>query len=145
MMTRRRTLRMVLWIALIGIITVIAAVYYVFNKPHRNISKEDASYTVTARDLIAEFQADENAATAKYLEKVISVTGIIKSIRTLDNHNMVFSLDDQMAGVSCTVDSADVEKYRSKLELYTTDAIGGFKGRCTGMLMDIQLTDCVPE
>lgn len=144
-MTKPKTLRILIWIVLIGIIVGISAVYYVFNKPHRNIAKEDAAFTVTARDLIAEFKSDENAATAKYRDKVISVTGIIKGIRTLDNHNMVFSLEDQMEGVSCTIDSADVVNNRSKLDLYTTDALAGFKGRCTGMLMDIQLTDCVPE
>ncbi len=144
-MKQRKTLRILLWIVLVGIIIGISAVYYVFNKPHRNIAKEDAAYTVKAKDLIAEFQTDENAATAKYRDKVISVTGIIKDIRTLDNHNMVFSLEDQMEGVSCTVDSADVVNNRSKLDLFTIDALAGFKGRCTGMLMDIQLTDCVPE
>lgn len=144
-MTTRKTLRILLWVLLIGIVVAFSAVYYVFNMPRRNISKENAVYTLDAKQLISEFKKDEDSATKKYLDQAITVKGEIKSIRTLDNHSMVFSLEDEMEGVSCTVDSADVVNNSSKLSQFTIGSMSKFKGRCSGMLMDIQIINCVPE
>jgi len=145
-MTKKlKTFRIILWIFLVGIVVGSATVYYVFNMPHRNISKEKAVYTLEAKQLISDFKSDEVAATKKYLDQTITVKGEIKSIRTLDNHSMVFSLEDEMEGVSCTVDSADVANSSSKLAQLTNGSTGTFKGRCSGMLMDIQVINCVPE
>ena len=145
MAKKLKTFRIILWIFLIGIVVGSAGVYYVFNMPRRNISKEKAVFTLDAKQLISEFKTDESSATSKYLNKTISVKGEIKNIRTLDNHSMVFSLEDPMEGVSCTVDSADVVIYSSKLTRFTKGSTGTFKGRCSGMLMDTQIINCVPE
>ena len=144
-MAKRKTLRILLWIFLIGIVIASSAVYYVFNMPRRNISKENAVYKLEAKQLISDFKSDEAAATKKYLDQAIAVKGEIKGIRTLDNHSMVFSLEDEMEGVSCTVDSADVVSNALKLGQFTKGSTGTFKGRCSGMLMDIQVINCVPE
>ena len=144
-MAKRKTLRILLWIFLIGIVIAASAVYYVFNMPRRNISKENAVYKLEAKQLISDFKSDEAAATKKYLDQAIAVKGEIKGIRTLDNHSMVFSLEDEMEGVSCTVDSADVVSNALKLGQFTKGSTGTFKGRCSGMLMDIQVINCVPE
>lgn len=144
-MSKPKILRIIIWVFLIGLICAASAIYYVFNMPRRNISKENAVYTLVAKQLISDFRSDETVATAKYLDQVIAVTGEIKSIRTLDNHSMVFSLEDQMEGVSCTVDSADVVNNSSKLAQLTIGTKGQFKGRCSGMLMDIQIINCVPQ
>ena len=145
MAKKLKTFRIILWIFLIGIVVVSAVVYYVFNMPHRNISKEKAVYTLEAKQLISDFKSDEAVATKKYLDQTIAVKGEIKSLRTLDNHSMVFSLEDEMEGVSCTVDSADVVKSSLKLSKFIRGSTGTFKGRCSGMLMDIQVINCVPE
>ena len=145
-MTKKlKTFRIIFWIFLIGIVVGSAGVYYVFNMPRRDISKEKAVYTLDAKLLISDFKSDEVLATKKYLDQTITVKGEIKSIRTLDNNSMVFSLEDEMEGVSCTVDSADVVNYSSKLTQFTKGSTGTFKGRCSGMLMDIQVINCVPE
>ena len=144
-MTTRKTIRILLWIFLIGIVVAVSAVYYVFNKHRRNISKESALYSLEAKQLISEFRKDETTATAKYLDKAITVKGEIKNVRTLENHSMVFSLEDEMEGVSCTVDSADAVINSSKLTQFSKGSMGTFKGRCSGMLMDIQIINCVPE
>lgn len=144
-MAKLKTFRIILWIFLIGIVVGVSGVYYVFNMPRRNISKETAVYTLEAKQLISDFKGDEVLATKKYLDKTISVKGEIKNIRTLDNHSMVFSLEDEMEGVSCTVDSADVANSSSKISQFIKGSTGTFKGRCSGMLMDIQVINCVPE
>ena len=144
-MAKQKNLRTFLWIFLIAMVLGVSAVYYVFNKPRRNLSKEVAVYTLDAKQLISEFKKDESVATKKFLDQAISVKGEIKSIRTLDNQSMVFSLEDEMEGVSCTVDSADVVKNSTKLTQLSKGSVGTFKGRCSGMLMDIQVINCVPQ
>jgi len=144
-MAKLKTFRIILWIFLIGLVVGVSGVYYVFNMPRRDVSKEKAVYTLEAKQLVSDFKSDEAAATKKYLDQAITVKGEIKSIRTLDNHSMVFSLEDEMEGVSCTVDSANVVNGSAKLALFTKGSVGTFKGRCSGMLMDIQVINCVPE
>ena len=144
-MTKREILRIFLWTVLVGIVIGSASVYYVFNMPRRNISKEKSVYALDAKQMISEFKKDEDSATKKYLDKTISVKGEIKSIRTLNNHGMVFSLEDEMEGVSCSVDSADVVNNALKIAQLVKGSTGTFKGRCSGMLMDIQVINCVPE
>ena len=144
-MAKRKILHIFLWIFLIAMVLGVSAVYYVFNKPRRNLSNEVAVYTLDAKQLISEFKKDESVATKKFLDQAISVKGEIKSIRTLDNQSMVFSLEDEMEGVSCTVDSADVVKNSTKLTQLSKGSVGTFKGRCSGMLMDIQVINCVPQ
>jgi hypothetical protein len=142
---KKQTLRIFLWLFIFVIITGFLAIYYIFNMPHRNISKEKAVYTLDARQLISEFHKDEAAATSKYLDRTISVKGEIRSIRSLENHTIVFSLEDAMEGVSCIVDSADASKNVVLLSQFKKNSIVTFKGRCSGMLMDIQVINCVPE
>jgi len=144
-MTKPNLLRILLWIILVGIVVGSASVYYIFNMPRRNISKEKAVYALEAKQLISEFKKDEDSATKKYLDKTILVKGEIKSIRILNNHGMVFSLEDEMEGVSCSVDSADVVNNALKIAQFVKGSMGSFKGRCSGMLMDIQVINCVPE
>ena len=144
-MANRKVLRILVWLFVIGLIFAFSAIYYVFNMPRRNIAKENAAFTLTAKQLISDFKKDENGANAKYIDKVIAVSGEIKGIRTLDNHSMVFSLEDAMEGVSCTVDSAEVVKNSAKLSQLKSGETGNFKGRCSGMLMDIQIINSSPE
>ena len=144
-MTTKKTIRIVLWIFVIGLIAAFSSIYYVFNMPRRNLAKENAVYSLEAKQLMSEFKKDENSSNTKYHDKAISVNGEIKGIRTLDNHSMVFSLEDAMEGVSCTVDSADVVGYSSKLSTVKIGSKATFKGRCSGMLMDIQVINCIPE
>lgn len=144
-MNNKIAVRLVLWLFLIGLIAAFGAIYYVFNMPRRNLSRENAVYTLTAKQLISEFKSGETSATAKYLDKAIAVSGEIKGIRTLDNHTVVYSLEDEMEGVSCSVDSAEAVRNSLKLTHFVKGSIVSFKGRCSGMLMDIQMINCVPE
>jgi hypothetical protein len=144
-MTSKKTLRIVVWVFFLGLLLAFGSIYYVFNMPHRNLAKETPSFTLSATQLISEFKKDEVGANKKYLNQALSISGQVKSVRNLENHGMVFSLEDAMEGVSCSIDSVDVVKYKSKLSTITEGTKASFKGRCSGMLMDIQLINCVPE
>ncbi|HNE30452.1 MAG TPA: hypothetical protein PLW66_14865, partial [Saprospiraceae bacterium] len=49
--------------------------YYLWNKPHQDIAASKTDVAIDAKQLFDEFNNDETAATAKYLDKMIAVSG----------------------------------------------------------------------
>ena len=62
---------------------------YVFHGGARDLATEDAVFTVTSKDITAEFTANVPAATKKYSDKAIAISGMVTaitdSIVTIDN------------------------------------------------------------
>ena len=62
---------------------------YVFHGGARDLATEEAVFTVTSKDITAEFTANVPAATKKYSDKAIAISGtvtaITDSIVTIDN------------------------------------------------------------
>ncbi len=115
--------------------------YKMYNKPHRDIGSEEAVATLSADELFAAFDEDEAAANAIYLDRVVEVSGVVDEVTKDAEGNTVVILKAEtamMGGVSATLDSS-IDK---------TGTIAGdlfrVKGRCTGMLMDVVLTNCFP-
>jgi hypothetical protein len=52
-------------------------IYYQFNKPHRNFSKESASFSFSAVELVKSYQNDQSLSDSLYDDQVIAVTGEI--------------------------------------------------------------------
>lgn len=82
-------------VKIIGVLFVIALIIgfsvfnYVFHGGARDLATEDTAFTVTSKDIIAEFAANVPGATKKYSDKAIAVSGIVTavtdSIVTIDN------------------------------------------------------------
>jgi tRNA_anti-like len=114
--------------------------FYLWNKPHQDMASAKADMSLSAKVIYDEFGADENAANAKYLDKVVQVKGLVASIDKQEG-TTVITLDtgDPMGGVACELDPL------SKHE--RTDFQAGeeviFKGTCSGKLSDVQLSRCV--
>jgi hypothetical protein len=124
----------------VGIALVVAtSVYlYVFHKPARMAASEEAAYTADVKSLVAEFEANENAANAKYLNKVVKVLGTVSSV-TENETELTVSLKeaDAMSGVTCSFLKNSLDK--SKV---TTGSKVAIKGICSGYLMDVVLSHC---
>lgn len=99
-------------IALVGVVgLLIGGSYaaYLYFQPHRDIQSVEVFVEIEAAQLVDEYLADANAANKKYLDaegesKVIVVKGIIKSIDTDQNNQIVATLksNNDDLGVSCT-------------------------------------------
>jgi tRNA_anti-like len=59
--------------------------YKMWNKPQQDIAKAKTDVSIDAAALFVEFDANEDAANAKYLDKIVAVTGIIKNIETAES------------------------------------------------------------
>jgi hypothetical protein len=132
-MTRSRLLLLI-----IGMIFLIGAVTYMFvwNKPHRDVASEKG-IAISADAIVAEYNADEKAADAKYLNKTIEVKGTVAKVEKNQDGQatVLFASADPMSSVFCTMRDKEVS-----LESGATVTV---KGICSGHTMDVLLTDCV--
>lgn len=126
-----------------GVIAVLLGgliAYKIYNKPHRDIAAERADYTVTADALFDEFEQDEPAANAKYLDNVVEVSGILEEIGFNTDDIPVYTLKAENAmigGISATLESTE----EHNADLQPGDGVI-VKCRCTGKLMDVVLVNC---
>jgi putative nucleic acid binding protein len=115
--------------------------FYMYNKPHKNMSKAKADIELSASQLFTDFENNEADANTKYLDKIIEVEGIVKEI-TKDEKGMTsITLEggSEMFGVICQMD--DLAKHK-RTDFKEGESVK-FKGICTGVLMDVILVRCV--
>ena len=75
--------KVVILVAIVIVIALAGFVYdYTFNSKHRNIANEEATVTLSAKELFANFQNNESLATANYLDNVIEINGNVTHIET---------------------------------------------------------------
>lgn len=67
-------------IALVCILVLAFVGYKYIYKSHRDISAEPVSYSVSVDDIYINFQANEQSANAKYLDKTIEIYGKITNL-----------------------------------------------------------------
>lgn len=118
-----------------------AVAYYLYNKPHRDIASEDAAFSLTADELFDAFEADEAAANALYLDKVVAVSGTVAEVTKNSAGQAVITItaaNAMLGGVSATMQEAGT----SAVETGQTVTV---KCRCTGYLMDVILINCTVE
>lgn len=80
----------IIGILLLAVLLVGFSVFnYVFHGGARDLATEEAVFTVTSKDITAEFTANVPAATKKYSDKAIAISGLVTavtdSIVTIDN------------------------------------------------------------
>lgn len=120
----------------IAVSAIFAALYY-YHLGHADLSSAKPDYTVTAVQLQKEFEIDEAAASSKYINKIVEVTGTISSIETSGNVVTInIKTDNDVSSVICTL-SGSVPV----AELKTGDEVT-VRGECSGFLMDVLLNNC---
>lgn len=130
-------MKKVLIFIVVGLVVAVGVVYFVYNKPHRDVASEDAKFVLTADQLFDEYEADEAAANTKYLDQTVEVSGEIAELGTNDGGQAFVILAAENAMIGGV--SATFEGERSAL------AVGqqvSLKCRCTGKLMDVVLINC---
>jgi len=113
---------------------------YLWFKPVPDIESLETELSVPANDLFLAYEADENAANEKYLNKVVEVTGLVREVKTNEAGFpvVVLETDDMMFGVIC--------EFESKNPLPKDVQVGALitiKGLCNGKLLDVVLNRCL--
>ena len=133
-----------------GIVVVImmAAIYawYQYNRTVEGLSAVRADYSINASVLINEFVNNEDSANKKYLNKILSVKGMIKNIESAQG-TIVLGDTADMSGVRCVLDSSahsNAGSLQRGAIITVKGAITGFNKDETGLLgSDVQLNRCV--
>jgi hypothetical protein len=127
------------WMGILLLLVVAAILTYTWiMKPHRSAAGDRARFTIGADSLYHAYQADEKAADQKYLGKVLEVTGTLADIQHTGTGDVwILSVTGAPGGINCSLFAGGDHTAPSKGQQVTV------KGRCTGFLMDVNLTDCV--
>lgn len=122
---------------LIIILVVVLWLYYQYQKPRADVDTITASYSLLAKKIYQDFVANEEVANQKYVGKVLEVTGAVSEAHVTDGAAMVLlTAGDEGGGVNCSFQKNNVIM-PVKGQTIT------IKGRCTGFLMDVNLTEAV--
>jgi hypothetical protein len=123
----------IVWLVLIGV------GLYFYNKPHTSTANERPDVTIDAADLYGQYQQDENAANKKFLDKIILVKGKIADIEH-GGKSVSVQLEGNPTGggINCSLSSGEHET-----ELPAKGSTVSIKGKCSGLLMDVNMVDCV--
>ena len=129
---------------IITVVLILGASIYGYREWNRgavNLTDEKSDVTISANELLTAFQTGEDAANAKYNDKVVEVTGEVREATTTTDGKTIVRLDagDSMDGVTCEL--ADQPK---RTDFKTGDQVT-FKCTCTGFLMDVVLVSCVEK
>jgi hypothetical protein len=128
------TLFIILAVAVITILTALIA----FNKKHADTAKVKPDFVITATTLQKEFEDNEAAASARYINKILEVSGTIASAAPSDSAHLNISLKtgSDISSVNCVFPAiGDLSKFKPGDEIT-------LRGECSGFLMDVLLKNC---
>ena len=125
------------FVVFIAIGSILAALI-LFNKKHPDTAKVKPDFVLMATVLQKDFENNEAAASAKYINKILEVGGTILSVTPADSTNTNISLKtgNEMSSVICTFRKlADPSKFKPGENIT-------LRGECSGFLMDVLLNNC---
>jgi hypothetical protein len=131
-------IKIALFVVFFIALAVILAALYMFNMKHKDMSKARPDFVITASVLQKTFEDDEKAASLKYINKIMEVTGKISLVKPTENNTLSISLatENDLSSVICTFSSiSDPTKFRIGEEIT-------IRGECSGFLMDVLLNNC---
>jgi len=134
----------IIWgVVLVGILSVVGIWLFVFilpsSKLYKDFKRKEAyknAIAITAKDLVKDFQVNENAAYKKYTGKdiVLEITGEVISEKMENGHpNLLLKSDDPFSNVSVTL-----LEYNQDIKNGSTVSV---KGICTGFLSDVEIIE----
>ena len=131
-----KTKKTILSILVVGILAAIGVWYYVYKVDHGINVAKTTGIVITADQLVQEFNANEDSANKKYLNKVLQVTGEVSEVKqdsTLTN--VTLKTADMLSNVYLTLVANEPKPDSGKIVTV--------KGICTGKLSDVVLNEAI--
>jgi hypothetical protein len=115
--------------------------YYLWNKPPESMAKKTADLGIPAATLFAEFKAGEEAANAKYVGKIVAVSGTVLESKNVDGTTKV-SLNAGADGASVLCEF-DPQTQHARTAFAVGESVT-LKGECSGADLDgtVMLSRC---
>jgi hypothetical protein len=134
----KRSHRIALLLVFIVAAGGILAALYLYNLQDKDLQKVKPDFQMTAAELQKAFETDESAAGAKYINRIIEISGEVASVNPGENETMIITLktENPISGVSCTLQANE-----GLPEFATGDHVL-LRGECSGFLMDVLMNNC---
>lgn len=128
--------KIVLYLAASLILGIGFYAYYEYNRGPASLDGKRSDMALSAKELLNDFQNDEQSANEKYLDKVILVSGTIAELKKEETPpSVILETGDALSRVVC-----EMERLPNSLSLGESISI---KAKCTGFLMDVVLVQGV--
>ena len=126
---KRPWLKKFLILTLIILVAGGIGIYLIFTEKFEDTGKQAAAFTVTADELIKEFQQNDSASNKKYAEKIISVNGKIAETEAADS-TINIKMMDTLTG-SYIIFAFQEQHIKEAKQLKEGDIVS-IKGSCSG-------------
>ena len=126
---KRPWLKKLLILTLIILVAGGIGIYLIFTEKFEDTGKQAAVFTVTADELIKEFQQNDSAANKKYAEKIILVNGKIAETEAADS-TINIKMMDTLTG-SYIIFAFQEQHIKEAKQLKEGDMVS-IKGSCSG-------------
>ena len=127
--TKKPWLKKILIIGLFIIAAGGTAIYFIFTEKFEDTGKQKAAFTVSAENLIKEFQNSDSAANKKYTEKIGVVSGKISATEAADS-TINIKMMDSITG-SYIIFAFQQQHIKEAKQLKEGDEVS-IKGSCSG-------------
>lgn len=131
------------WWIYAGLLVIVAATVLaasLYFKPRASVEERDTDFRLSAAELTDAFLRDESVASARYVGKVLEVSGAVTRVAR-ESGSVLVSLrgTEDTTGVTCYLRDDAV---RSVTELKPGQPVT-VKGICNGLLLDVVLDQCI--
>jgi len=130
--------KIALFVVFFFAVGIILASLYVFNMKHKDLQKTKPDFVITAVSLQKAFEDEEKAATVKYVNKILEISGTIESVKTGEGNILSVNLKtgSDFSSVICTFPpKTDSAQFKTGNQIT-------IRGECSGFLMDVLLNNC---
>ncbi|SNR14069.1 OB-fold protein [Tenacibaculum jejuense] len=104
----------------------------------KSIKKTESEFTISADQLLKEFEQNETQSNKKYTNKIITIYGSVKNISHLNNRRTIILNNTTNSSIICDLDdkeTTNINTIKVNQQLY-------IKGICKGYLKDVILLNC---
>jgi len=136
-MKRKKIIRYVVLPLLLILAAAAFYIYKEYTRTHKDTAKIKPDYTISATELLKEFEANEQVSNKKYWDKVIRVEGMVKELAKDDKgfYSIILGDTASMSSVRCSVDSV----HGNEAAAVKQGSIIAVKGICSGFNADEML------
>ncbi len=139
-MNKKKLIRYVLILAIIGAVSAGVIGYYMYNKPHRNIEKAKPDLIVTA-DELAKIYENEEEGNERALNRVILLEGNIDNLKRDAAGNLNIEFSTEFGDVDASLDERyrEEDDYMKKAEALQAGDHVKLQCYCSGAIKDTML------
>jgi hypothetical protein len=137
-------IKIILIIAVIGIISAGLVWKFVINKPHADIENTAPAYTLNAPELWKQYNTELKLSDSLYTGKVIEIAGMLSIIDKVDTLvYLVFVMEPDPDFGNKTIRCEMLAKYNGEAAALAPNSPVKVKGFCSGYdQTDIKFTKC---